>query len=121
MMKLFIGAEGTLGVIIRITLRLLPKPTEHRTVAAFVTTREAAFDAGADIAKAMRPSEIAVMDRPALAVAEQHLRMGLDDDTAAVLFGYSAHGNVHLGPERRAGCCFRVGGLADSRCVREGG
>ncbi|WP_182358683.1 FAD-binding oxidoreductase [Tomitella gaofuii] len=89
LMKLFIGAEGTLGVITRITLRLLPQPAEHRTVAAFFATREAAFDACADIAKAMRPSEIAVMDRPALDVAEQHLHMGLDDDTAAVLFGYS--------------------------------
>lgn len=76
-------------MITRITLRLLPKPTEHRTVAAFFATREAAFEAAAEIAKAMRPSELAVMDRPALEVVERHLHMGLDDDTAAVLFGYS--------------------------------
>ena len=89
---LFVGSEGTLGVITRVTVRLLPAPSAPHTVAAFFTDHNAAFAAAAAIAHRLRPSELVLMDRPALEVADSLLQMGLDSETGAVVYAYSDAG-----------------------------
>ncbi|QBJ96734.1 FAD-binding oxidoreductase [Rhodococcus sp. ABRD24] len=90
--KLFVGSEGTLGVITSITLRLVPHPSPaHTLVAYFPHMREAAA-ASHDIAVALRPSQLEIMDNAAVNVAEDFLRMDLDRTAGALLIACSDAG-----------------------------
>lgn len=87
--KLFVGSEGTLGVITEVTLRLLPKqPTSSVVVATFTSVADAA-DAVLDVSGRLRPSMLEFMDSTAINAVEDHLRMGLDRDAAAMLVAAS--------------------------------
>lgn len=89
LVKLFIGSEGTLGIVTEITLRLLPTPPAHRTVAAWFSTTEDAAEAIADIAGAIRPSMLEYMDRTAANAVEDVLGIGLDREAAAFVLAAS--------------------------------
>src|SRR5207244_809439 len=54
--KLFVGSEGTLGVITELTLRLLPAPPAACTLVATFASIEAAADAVVAITAKLRPS-----------------------------------------------------------------
>ena len=87
--KLFVGSEGTLGVITEITLRLLPAPPAPRIVAAWFASIEAAAAAIAEISTTIRPSLLEYMDRTCIDAVEDLLGMGLDRDAAALVLGGS--------------------------------
>jgi glycolate oxidase len=72
--QLIIGSEGTLAVITRIILRLLPLP-RHRQVllAAFDTLESAAEAVAAIFQKGITPSALEFMERAAVQAAEEHL------------------------------------------------
>ena len=87
--KLFVGSEGTLGIVTEITLRLLPKQHRSSTVVANFATVEAATDAVLGVACQMRPSMLEFMDAVAINAVEDKLKMGLDRDAAALLLAGS--------------------------------
>jgi glycolate oxidase len=87
--KLFVGSEGTLGVVTEITLRLLPKPHRASTVVANFATVETATDAVLRVSGRMRPSMLEFMDSVAINAVEDKLKMGLDRDAAALLLAGS--------------------------------
>jgi glycolate oxidase len=63
LMMLFVGSEGTLGVITRISLRLLPAPKTNKTVmAAFRDVDVAGETVTAIIASSVLPSKVEFMD-----------------------------------------------------------
>ncbi len=63
LMMLFTGSEGTLGVISKITLRLLPKPKTNQTiVAVFSDVAEAGETVSDIIAAAVLPSKVEFVD-----------------------------------------------------------
>jgi glycolate oxidase len=87
--KLFVGSEGTLGIVTEITLRLLPKQHRASTVVANFATVEASIDAVLGVACQMRPSMLEFMDAVAINAVEDKLKMGLDRDAAALLLAGS--------------------------------
>ncbi|WP_067860507.1 FAD-binding oxidoreductase [Nocardia shimofusensis] len=87
--KLFVGSEGTLGVITELTLRLLPAQPRQTTVVASFSTLDSATDAILAITGELRPSMLEFMDRVAINAVEDELRMGLDRAAAALLVARS--------------------------------
>ena len=76
--KLFVGSEGTLGVITEVTLRLLPPQQVASTVVATFDSVEAAAQSVVTITGKMRPSMLEFMDSTSINAVEDKLRMGLD-------------------------------------------
>jgi len=83
--KLFVGSEGTLGIITEVVLRLVPAQRQPSTVVAAFPTLIGATDAVLAITRAMRPSMLEFMDRPTINAVEDDTRMGLDREAAAML------------------------------------
>ena len=83
--KLFVGSEGTLGVITEVTLRLLPAQNTSSVVVATFGSVESAVDAVLGVAARLRPSMLEFMDSVAINAVEDTLRMDLDRSAAAML------------------------------------
>ncbi|HTX94950.1 MAG TPA: FAD-linked oxidase C-terminal domain-containing protein [Mycobacterium sp.] len=83
--KLFVGSEGTLGVITEVTLRLVPKQNASSIVVAGFSSVEAAVEAVLGVTARLRPSMLEFMDSVAINAVEDILRMDLDRGAAAML------------------------------------
>jgi glycolate oxidase len=83
--KLFVGSEGTLGIITEVTLRLIPKQRPSSTLVATFPTLTDATQTVIDITRSMRPSMLEFMDSICINAVEDLTRMGLDRSAAAML------------------------------------
>ncbi|WP_412540686.1 FAD-linked oxidase C-terminal domain-containing protein [Longispora sp. K20-0274] len=84
--KLFVGSEGTLGVITEITLSLRPAPGVSRGLAAiFPSTATAGAAVTAIVAGGHSPSLLELIDRTHLVAIEAYRPQGLPTDAAALL------------------------------------
>jgi glycolate oxidase len=83
--RLFVGSEGTLGVITEATLRLRPLPPVPTTIAATFADVVDAGHAVTAIASTIRPSALELMDRASIAAVERVKPMGFDDSVGALL------------------------------------
>ncbi len=84
--KLIVGSEGTLGVVTRITVRLLRLPESVRTLAAFFNkVPVAAKAASAIMASGMLPRALEFVDQSALRAVEDYLKEDLSHGAAAML------------------------------------
>jgi glycolate oxidase len=83
---LFVGSEGTLGVVTEATVRLLPLPEAVRTTLALFASVEAASEAVSGlIGRGMVPSALEMMDRLALSAIEAAFHAGYPPEAGAVL------------------------------------
>ena len=83
---LFIGSEGTLGVITEVLLKLVPRPAARRTMLAlFDRIEDAADTVSAIVAARIIPCTLEFLDRVTAACVEDYAHVGLPTDCAAVL------------------------------------
>ena len=83
---LFVGSQGTLGIITEATLRLRPLPPPRSTMLAFFASLEAAGDAVARMtAVGLVPVTLELMDRATIAAVDDWHQLGLDRDAEAML------------------------------------
>jgi glycolate oxidase len=87
--KLFVGSEGTLGVVTEVTLRLLPAQHPSAVVVATFASVAAAAEAVLGVTARIRPAMLEFMDSAAINAVEDHFRMGLDREAAAMVLGGS--------------------------------
>jgi len=87
--KLFVGSEGTLGVVTEATLRLVPAQNASSVVVATFPSVESAVDAVLGVVGRVRPSMLEFMDSVAINAVEDSLRMDLDRGAAAMLVAAS--------------------------------
>ncbi|GGS08390.1 FAD-linked oxidase [Micromonospora fulviviridis] len=84
--RLFVGSEGTLGVITEVTVALRPAPEESLTLVAVFPTTAAAGTAVAGMAeRGLTPSLLELLDRTHLRAIEAYRPMGLRTDAQALL------------------------------------
>jgi len=84
--RLLVGSEGTLGVITKMTLRLLPLPKCVRTMTAVFKSMEAAAETVSEIIRqAIIPRTIEFMDNASVNCAESYLEIGLPREAGAML------------------------------------
>src|SRR5213082_625506 len=83
---LFIGSEGTLGIITKVLLRLIPKPAAKKTmVATFAQMDRAAEAVSAIIAAQIIPCTLEFLDRTTIHCVEDYAKIGLPLDCEALL------------------------------------
>lgn len=88
MVGLLVGAEGTLGVVTEVTVRLRPARPAERTVVGFFDDVVAAGRAVEAVgASGVVPSALELVDRHALKAVDDWKNMGLSADAEVVLLG----------------------------------
>ena len=84
--NVFVGSEGTLGLVTQATLRLLPKPPANLTLIAFFSSIHDAGQGVANITAAgVTPVTLELMDKFTIAAVDDAFQLGLDRDAAAML------------------------------------
>ncbi len=89
LLKLFVGSEGTLGIVTRAILRLVPAQAARSTLVASFASVRAAADAVVAMRATMRPSMLELMDRASINAVEDFQSMGLDRSAGALLIAQS--------------------------------
>nr|WP_106537766.1 FAD-linked oxidase C-terminal domain-containing protein [Haloactinopolyspora alba] len=82
----FVGSEGTLGIVTKVSLRLLRRPDAVRTLVADFPSPSAAGDAvSANIAAGIVPAAVEMMDNLAIQACEADAHAGFTLDAGAAL------------------------------------
>lgn len=86
LLALLTGSEGLLGVIVEVTVKLLPKPECARVLlAAFQSVEAAGAAVAAVIGNGIIPGGLEMMDNAAIRAAEDFVHAGYPVDAAAIL------------------------------------
>lgn len=84
--SLFVGSEGTLGIVVEATLKLIPKPEAKRVMMSYFDTVQSAVDAvNSIIEQRIFPTTLDFMDKNAIQTVEKFYPAGLLCDKEAAL------------------------------------
>lgn len=84
--KLFVGSEGTLGIVTEAILKLIPIPETTKTMLALYQDLDLAAQSVAKIiSNKIIPVTLEFLDRPTLIVVEDFAKIGLPTNVEAVL------------------------------------
>ena len=110
---LFVGSQGTLGIITEATLRVRPAPGPRSTLLVFFDSLDAAGDAVARMtADGLVPVTLELMDRETIRAVEDWHHLGLDIDAEAMLMVESDAPGANAGAELD---------MAEAACLAAGG
>ncbi len=83
---LFVGSEGTLGIVTEITVRVLPLPEKVVTQLALFPTLDAAANAVSGImAAGILPAALELLDKKMMSLVDQHVHIGFPEEAGASL------------------------------------
>jgi glycolate oxidase len=86
LLALMTGSEGMLGVIVEVTVKLLPKPDRAQVIlAAFDDVVKAGVTVGNIISAGIIPAGLEMMDKLAIQAAEDFVHAGYPRDAQAIL------------------------------------
>src|SRR6185369_16998593 len=86
LLAILTGSEGNLGVITRVTVKLIALPERTETLlAAFASVRQAAAAVGEIIGAGIVPAALEMMDRVVIEACERFMAMGFPAGAEALL------------------------------------
>jgi len=118
---LFIGSEGTLGIITEVLLKLVPRPAARRTMlAVYDSIEDAAETVSAIVAARIIPCTLEFLDRMTAGCVEEYAHVGLPTDCEAVLLMETdGHPAAVADEAARMEAIARAHGARDVRAARD--
>ncbi|UIJ33446.1 FAD-binding oxidoreductase [Allobranchiibius sp. GilTou73] len=88
LMGLYVGSEGTLGIVTEVTVRLLPLPDPGHTVIGYFDDLAGAGQAVRDVAaQGLTPAALELVDRVSLQAVDDYAHLGIGGEANVVLIG----------------------------------
>lgn len=103
--SIFIGSEGTLGIVVEATIKLIPKPEETQVIMAyFDTVEDSIYAVNKIIEKQVFPATIDFMDKNAIQTVEKFYPTGLLCDKESALIIELDGCNTEISRQRETIC-----------------
>ena len=121
LLSLMIGSEGMLGVVVEVTVKLLPIPDTAKVIMGVFDSVQSAGDSVADIiGDGIIPGGIEMMDNLAIRAAEDFVKAGYPTEASAILLceldGISTEVDDQI---ERVKKLFDQNGAVESRVARD--